>query len=115
MSKRFHRRQLLQGAATAAGAVAASRLFPAPAVLAQASPNSKINVAVIGCANQGSISVNEIARLGEQIVAFADVDDKQFGKAEKLLAESYPEIKSSAIQQFHDYRKMLDKARWGIM
>jgi predicted dehydrogenase len=109
MSKRFHRRQLLQGAATAAGAVAASRLFPAPAVLAQASPNSKINVAVIGCANQGSISVNEIARLGEQIVAFADVDDKQFGKAEKLLAESYPEIKSSAIQQFHDYRKMLDK------
>jgi predicted dehydrogenase len=109
MSKRFHRRQLLQGAATAAGAVAASRLFPAPAILAQASPNSKINVAVIGCANQGSISVNEIARLGEQIVAFADVDDKQFGKAEKLLAESYPEIKFSAIQQFHDYRKMLDK------
>ena len=66
-------------------------------------------MAVIGCANQGSISVNEIARLGEKIVAFADVDDRQFAKAEKLLAESYPEIKFSAIQQFFDYRKMLDK------
>jgi predicted dehydrogenase len=108
MSQRFTRRQLLQGTAVAAGAAAASRLFPAPAILAHASPNSKINVAVIGAANQGSISVNEIARLGEQIVAFADIDDKQFGKAEKLLAE-YPEVKFSAIQQFHDYRKMLDK------
>ena len=109
MSTRFSRRRFLTGAATVAGAVAGTQLFHVPNILAQRSPNSKINVAVIGSANQGLISVNEIARLEENFVAFCDVDDKQFGKTQKLLAESYPEVKFNAIQQFFDYRKMLDK------
>jgi len=107
MSKRFHRRRLLQGTAIA-GAAAGLRLFGAPALLAGPSPNATVATAVIGCANQGTISVNEIARLGERIVAFADVDDRQYAKAEKTLAE-YPEVKFGAIQKFSDYRKMLDK------
>ena len=109
MTTRFNRRKLLKGAAAVAGAAVGAKVFGVPAVLAQPSPNSKLNVAVIGCANQGSISVNEVARLEERFVAFADTDDRQFGKAQKLLAESYPDIKFDSIERFFDYRKMLDK------
>ncbi len=110
MTTRFHRRKLLKNTALVAGAAAGARLFGAPAVLAQASPNSKLGTAVIGCANQGTASVNEIARLGERIVAFADVDDRQYAKAQKTLAE-YPEVKFDSIRKFFDYRKMLDEVR----
>ena len=109
MTTRFNRRKLLTGAAAVAGAAVTTKLFGAPAVLADASPNAKLNVAVIGAANQGLISVNEIARLEERFVAFADTDDNQFGKTQKLLAESYPDIKFDSIERFFDYRKMLDK------
>lgn len=109
MTNRIARRTFLQGAAGALGAAAGLKAFGVPAVLANAAPNSQVAVAVIGCANQGSISVNEIARLGERFVAFADVDEKQFGKAQKQLAEQYPDIKFDAIQRFYDYREMLDK------
>lgn len=109
MSTRLPRRKFLKQAAGALGAAAVVERFGVPALLADTSPNSKINVAVIGCSNQGWISVNEIARLGERIVAFADVDPRQFGKAQKQLAEAWPEVKFASIAQFFDYRKMLDK------
>jgi predicted dehydrogenase len=109
MNARCNRRKLLKYSAAIAAGAAGARLFPAPALLAGPSPNSKLAVAVIGCANQGLISVNEIARLEERMVAFVDVDDRQYGKTQKMLAESYPDLKFDAIQQFFDYRKMLDK------
>ena len=108
MTTRFDRRQLLKDTALVAGAAAGTRLFAAPAVLAQPSPNSKVAAAVISCANQAKDSINEIARLGERIVAFADIDERQYAKTEKILAP-YPEIKLDAIPKFFDYRKMLDK------
>ena len=108
MTRRFNRRSLLKQSGALVGAAAAARVFGVPAVLADPSPNSKVATAVIGCANQATASVNEIARLGERIVAFADVDDRQYSKAQKTLAE-YPEVKFDAIQRFTDYRKMLDK------
>ncbi len=109
MSTPLNRRKLLHAVVAGGAAAAATRLVPAPAVLAGPSPNEKLAVAVIGCANQGLISVNEIARLGERMVAFADVDEGQFGKTQKMLAESYPDLKFDAVQRFFDYRKMLDK------
>jgi predicted dehydrogenase len=109
MTSRITRRNWLRQAAGAAGAAAGLRAFVVPAVLAGPSPNSRLNVAVIGCANQGSISVNEIARLGERLVAFADVDTRQFDKARKMLASRYPDLPFDSIQTFFDYRKMLDK------
>ncbi len=109
MSSRFPRRKFLKQAVGAIGAAAVVERFGVPALLADPTPNSRINVAVIGCANQGSISVNEIARLGERFVAFADIDPRQFGKAKKLLTESWPEVKFGSIAQFFDYRQMLDK------
>jgi len=107
MVKKLSRRRFLSTSAVAAGA-AGLGLFPAPAVLAHAAPNSVLGVAVIGCANQGTASVNEIAKSGERFVAFADVDDRQYAKAQKTLAE-YPEVNFDAIQKFADYRKMFDK------
>jgi predicted dehydrogenase len=91
MTNRIPRRSFLKGAAGALGAAAGLKAFGAPAVLANAAPNS------------------QIARLGERFVAFADVDEKQFGKAQKQLAGQYPDIKFDAIQRFYDYREMLDK------
>lgn len=108
MTRRFHRRQFLKQSAAAAAAAKAG-VLAAPAILAGPSPNAQAGVAVIGSANQGLISVNEIARLEERFVAFADVDDRQFGKTQKFLAENHPSVKFDAIQRFHDYRKMLDK------
>jgi predicted dehydrogenase len=67
-----------------------------------------VRTAVIGCTNQGKISVNEIARLGERIVAFADIDDRQYAKAKETLAP-YPDVDFDKIAKFYDYRKMLDK------
>ena len=107
MTTRFHRRKFLKKSVAAAGAAAGAQLFGVPALLAGPSPNAQAGVAVIGCANQGSISVNEVARLGERFVAFADVDDRQYAKTKKVLAE-YPDVKFDAIQKFFDYRKMLD-------
>jgi predicted dehydrogenase len=108
MSSRFSRRQLLKQTAVAAGAAATAGMFPVPAILAGASPNSTPGIAVIGCTNQGYISVGELGRLGERIVAFCDVDDKNLAKAKSKLAADYPETKVDAIQTFFDYRKMLD-------
>ncbi|MCR4412378.1 MAG: Gfo/Idh/MocA family oxidoreductase [Thermoguttaceae bacterium] len=107
MTTRFSRRKLLATSALAA-VTAATKPFKAPYVLADASPNAKAGVAVIGAANQGSISVNEVARLGERFVAFADIDERQYAKTQKTLAE-YPDVKFDAIPRFFDYRKMFDK------
>ncbi len=107
MTTRFHRRKFLQAAAVA-GAAAVVKTFPMPAVLAEPSPSSKLSVAVIGCWNQGYFSVNDIARLGERLVAFCDVDDKNIALSKAKLAAHYAEVKVDAIQEFFDYRKMLD-------
>jgi predicted dehydrogenase len=107
MTTRFSRRKLLTTSALAA-VTAATRPFGAPYVLADASPNAKVGVAVIGAANQGSISVNEVARLGERFVAFADIDERQYAKTQKTLAD-YPDVKFDAIPRFFDYRKMFDQ------
>ena len=53
MTQRFPRRKFLKGTAAAAGVALGSKVFGAPALLAERSPNSKLNTVVIGCANQG--------------------------------------------------------------
>jgi predicted dehydrogenase len=63
-------------------------------------PNSKLNVAGIGIGGQGGHDIDEVAKLGHNIVALCDVDEthaaKEFSK--------YPQAR-----QFKDYRVMLDK------
>ena len=62
--------------------------------------NDKLNVAGIGIGSQGGSDVDQVAKLGHNMVALCDVDEnyaaKQFAK--------YPNAK-----RFTDYRVMLDK------
>lgn len=63
------------------------------------SPNSKLNVAIIGAGGQGYWHVKYMAE-NENIVAFCDVDD---ANAEKTYKE-FPDV-----PRFKDFRVMLDK------
>ena len=62
-----------------------------------ASPNEKLNIAIIGCGGQGAS--NRKGLRGENIVALCDVDENRAGSAYK----QHPEARA-----FHDYRKMFD-------
>ncbi len=106
MSHRFSRRRFLGGTAAAAGFGLASRLFSPPNLLAQRSPNSKLNVAVIGCANQGVPALNAAAT--ENLVALVDVDENHLASGRNWLKANAPEVDTGKLTVFHDYRRMFD-------
>lgn len=60
----------------------------------------KVNVAGIGIGSQGGADVGEVAKLGHNIVALCDVDEKYAAKQ----FSTYPNAR-----RFTDYRVMLDK------
>ena len=107
MSHRITRRSLLKNVAAVGAAAAGAKLFGAPAILANPSPNSTIGTVVIGCINQGIPSLNAAA--GERLVALVDVDDNHIGKAKSWLGEKHPDVKTADIKTFFDYRTMFDK------
>ncbi len=72
-------------------------LFAAPAFVRSQSPNSKLNIALIGVGGKGEDNYNGVK--GENIVALCDVDAKSLAKGAE---------RSPAAQQFRDYRKMFD-------
>lgn len=107
MTIRFHRRKLLkQGALIGAGA-AGTRLLGVPAVLAERSPNDKLGTVVIGCANQGLVSVNAAAE--ERLVAMVDVDERHLAQSRQWLTEHHPNVKVSGVKTYFDYRQMFDE------
>jgi predicted dehydrogenase len=63
-----------------------------------ASPNAKLNVALVGVGGQGRMAVSNLS--GENFVAFCDVDDERAAQTFK----EYPDV-----PRFRDYRKMLDQ------
>ena len=78
-----------------------------------ASPNSKLNIALVGAGGRGSYIGLEALRLGENIVALCDVDQAQLAKARKSLAEKV-EGGTAAIERakvYDDYRKLLDEEK----
>ena len=101
MGKRFSRRSWLKTVAATAGAAGASRLFPAPAILADPSPNSKLAVAVIGCGGRGEASL--AAASGERLVALVDIEDSRLAAASKKASEA-----GATPKTFYDYRRMFD-------
>jgi predicted dehydrogenase len=101
------RRKFLHGVAAAGGIAAGSKVFAAPAVLSEKSPNSKLGTVVIGVANQGKPSV--AAACTERLVALCDVDESYIPLAKKVAAEQDPNINLSDVREFYDYRKMFDK------
>jgi predicted dehydrogenase len=91
----------LKTLAAAAGAASTSRLFEAPSILADASPNSKLAVAVIGCGGRGEASL--AAASGEKRVALVDVEDGRLAAAARKASEA-----GATPKTFYDYRRMFD-------
>lgn len=87
------RRRFLRYSAVGLGAAAVA----APAILRAQSPNSKLNIAVIGAGGKGESDTDHCA--GENIYALCDVDENTLNARKK----KYPDA-----QTFKDYRKMLD-------
>ncbi|HEX7858774.1 MAG TPA: Gfo/Idh/MocA family oxidoreductase [Verrucomicrobiae bacterium] len=89
----FSRRQFLRSTS----AIAASTFF-IPRLSGTESANEKLNVAVIGVANQGEYNLKNVA--SQNIVALCDVDAKLLAKA----AEKFPQAK-----KFSDFRRLIDE------
>lgn len=62
------------------------------------SPNEKLNIAVIGIANQGAYNLDSVK--GENIVALCDIDDN-------YLAAAKPQFPNAVT--YNDYRKLLER------
>ncbi len=84
MKTRFSRRSFLQHLPLTAGAVAAARAFPAPAIVQAAGRSEKLNCVVIGCGVRGGQHLKEIS--GENLVAIVDVCEKQLAMRQRQLA-----------------------------
>ena len=94
MAGRMNRRQFLAGSAAAAAWAAGW----APAARAKdASPNEKLDVAVIGVSGRGGANLGGVSR--ENVVALCDVDAHRLAAA----AKRFPKAKI-----FADFRRMLD-------
>jgi predicted dehydrogenase len=70
----------------------------APSLLRAASPNDKLNIGIIGVANQGNYDMSNVA--SENIVALCDIDDKYLAGA----AARFPKAKT-----YSDFRGLLDQ------
>ena len=107
MSARVSRRTLLKRTVATAAAAATAGAFPAPYLLAR--PRSELegrHGPSSARSTRARVSVQGAAT--ERLVALCDVDDKNLGKSFKFLQEVAPDVKTSSIKTFSDYRKMYD-------
>jgi predicted dehydrogenase len=87
------RRRFLASLGTAAtGALAF------PAILRSASPNQKLNIAIIGSGGRGASNLKDVS--SENIVALCDVNEQNLNSA----AKKFPQAR-----KFTDYRKLYDR------
>jgi predicted dehydrogenase len=97
MKKPFSRRQFLQTASLAAGAVffiGKASSFGQDRV----SPNEKLNIGMVGVFNRATANLKEVS--SQNIVALCDIDDQYLAAAQK----EYPGAKT-----YNDFRKLLDQ------
>ncbi len=95
MKNHLSRRRFIQQGAWAAAVLGSFRMQAAPR---KTSPNEKLNVGIIGVANQGQYNLNQVST--ENIVALCDVDDRYLAAA----AEKFPQAK-----RYSDFRRLLDQ------
>ena len=88
----FVKSSLLGGTALAFPFLRASRVGAEP------SPLNRLNIACIGVGGRGKTAVRSVA--GENLVAFADVDDER-------ASESY--ANHPGVPRYRDYRRLLDR------
>ncbi|MBM4019481.1 MAG: Gfo/Idh/MocA family oxidoreductase [Planctomycetes bacterium] len=108
MSDRLTRRRLLKKTALLAGAAAGTGLVRGPVILAAGSPNSQLATAVIGCGGRGTSSHLPVAAR-ERLLALVDVDERNWAKAMKFVAEKAPDARVSGVRTYFDYRRMFDE------
>jgi predicted dehydrogenase len=94
-SPALSRRRFLGRSATLSLGLWAARGFAADAA---PSANDKLNIGLIGIANQGRFNLDNVA--GESIVALCDVDEAYLGAAAKLFP---------AAKTYTDFRRLLDQ------
>jgi hypothetical protein len=93
--KHTRRNFLKRCTAAAAGSVAV------PAYLSAASPNERLNLALVGAGGRGYFLIQCLSRLKDvNLLAFSDVDDAYAGKS----YEAFPQVR-----RYTDYRRMHDK------
>ncbi len=80
-------------------AVGATPLFLGAVARAQG-PNDKLNIAFVATGGMGGAHVNEMNRLGQNCVCFADVDTNAHGRVKELWPNA---------TAYQDYRKVFDK------
>src|SRR5687767_15106211 len=97
MNNKTSRRQFLTRAALSAGAVAFAGCQSPTKPMARRSPNSKLNIGMVGTANQARYNLDNVA--SENIVALCDIDERLLNAA----GEKFPQAK-----KFADFRKMLE-------
>ena len=97
MSKSIHRREFISRTAVAGTAIGLG-VWSSRALAASKSPNEKLNIAMIGTANQARFSIDNVKQ--ENIVAVCDIDDHLLGQAKK----DFPAAKS-----YNDFRKLLEQ------
>jgi predicted dehydrogenase len=83
----------------ATGLTVASGLLGFPSLLRAASPNEKLNLAIIGCGGRGAGNLGEVS--SENIVALCDVNERNLEAA----AKKFPQAR-----KFTDFRKLYDQA-----
>jgi predicted dehydrogenase len=84
--------------ATARGTT--SLVLGVPAVLRAASPNNKLNIAIIGCGGRGASNLSDVS--GENIVALCDVNERNLDAAA---------VKFPRARKYFDFRKLYDDAK----
>jgi predicted dehydrogenase len=107
MSSKFSRRSFLRRASLATAAASAAQLFPFPNVLhaAKRGSDSSLRCALIGCGIRGKEHLSTV--LGENLVAIADVDEKQHVNVRKVVERKGKDAQK--LQTFTDYRRLYDK------
>ncbi len=98
MLQNLNRRDFL-GRSALAGAALGCGVWSSRSLAASKSPNEKLNIAMIGTANQARFSIGNVQ--GENIVAICDIDDHYLAQAKK----DFPKA-----QTYNDFRKLLEQA-----
>jgi predicted dehydrogenase len=98
MPPRHHRRDFLKHTALAGSTLAGVGFFSSLAKAESKSPNEKLNIGMIGTANQARFTLGNVRQ--ENIVALCDIDDLLLGKA----GEEFPQAK-----KYNDFRQLLEQ------
>ncbi len=106
MSSKLSRRSFIKKT----GLAASISFFITKDLIANGSPNEKVNVAIIGFGKQVMAHVNPLSSINEcRIVAVSDVDTERLDYAKNLIDGIYKKtIGSSDIKVYQDFRNIIN-------